>query len=96
MRKAARKAANYFGHRFFSKNDFLPGAAKAEMNAYASRMVEGYRDGRELRQGRRVDLWRDLRRHAETIPGWAHWDDSTWCDYYEFVALVFRKFHMAN
>ena len=99
---SARKGGNYFGHRYFPKNDFLPGAAKAKMNAYASSPVEGNREGRELKQGPRVDLWRDLRRHAETMPGWAHWDDatleetkiwadSTWRGYYEFFALVFRK-----
>jgi len=104
---SARKGANYFGHRYFPKNDYLPGAAKAGMNAYAVWLVHGYREGRELKQGQKVDLWRDLRHRAETMPGWAHWDDatleetkfwadSTWRDYYEFFALVFRKYHMAN
>jgi hypothetical protein len=104
---SAKKGASYFGHRYFAKNEFLLGGAQAQMEGYRNGLLSGYRDGKELTRQQRIDLWRDLRNHGESLPGWYQWDgitsedtkqwhEKTWKDYYEFFAAVFRKFHMDN
>jgi hypothetical protein len=102
-----KKAAVYFGHRYFARNVFLEGGAQIAAEAYKKGLLNGFSQGRSLSQGQRVVLWRDLRSHAETLPGWydfksdtsesaKNWSDRTWTEYYLFFGGVFRMFHLAD
>jgi hypothetical protein len=102
-----RKAAKYFGHRYFARNVFLEGGAQIAADAYKEGLLSGYSQGRSLSESQRTMLWRDIRSHAQTLPGWndfqgessesaKHWPDRRWIEFYIFFAAVFRQFHMAE
>ena len=100
-----KKAAAYFGHRYFARNVFLEGGARVAADAYKEGLLSGYSQGRSLSQGQRIILWRDLLSHAKTLPGWndfknessesaKQWPERRWIEYYLFFGAVFRMFHM--
>ncbi|HMK84871.1 MAG TPA: hypothetical protein VK437_02840 [Steroidobacteraceae bacterium] len=99
-----RRAAHYFGRRYFAPNAFLPGGAQAAAKGYKEGLITGYAEGRSLSADQRQVFWRDLLYHAKTLPGWndfkgqseasKQWSDGKWSDYYLFFGAVFRKFHM--
>jgi hypothetical protein len=101
-----KKAASYFGHRYFARNLFLEGGARIAANAYKQGLLSGYSQGRALSKGQRLVLWKDLLVHAKKLPGWMdfqgqsenskQWGSRTWIEYYIFFAAVFRKFHMRD
>jgi|HubBroStandDraft_2_1064218.scaffolds.fasta_scaffold132217_2 hypothetical protein len=102
-----KKAAAYFGHRFFARNAFLEGGAQVAADAYKKGLLNGYTQGRSLSKEQRQALAIDLRSHARTLPGWFDfknetaesaklWSDRTWVEYYLFFGGVFRMYHMAE
>ncbi len=102
-----KKAATYFGHRYFARNVFLEGGAQAAAEGYKKGLLNGYSQGRSLSQGQRKLLAGDLRAHAETLPGWydfrsetqesaKQWSERTWIEYYLFFGGVFRMFHLSD
>jgi hypothetical protein len=102
-----KKAAVYFGHRYFARNVFLEGGAQVAAEAYKKGLLNGYSQGRSLSQGQRLALASDLRTHGQTLPGWSDfrgetsesaklWSDRTWTEYYLFFGAVFRMFHLAE
>ena len=101
-----KKAAAYFGHRFFARNDYLPGGAKIAAQAYVKGLLGGYSQGRSLSRDQRLVLWSDLLARAKSLPGWndfsgqgqkaKDWPTSKWVDYYIFFAAVFKKFHLSE
>jgi len=101
-----KKAAAYFGHRFFQRNDYLPGGAKIAAQAYVKGLLGGYSQGRSLSREQRLVLWQDLLARAKSLPGWndfsgqsqkaKDWPTSKWVDYYIFFGAVFKKYHLSE
>jgi hypothetical protein len=102
----SKKAAAYFGHRSFARNDFLPTGAKVAAEAYAYGLLSGYSQGRALSPRQRETFWRDLLARGRTLPGWndfrgesensRNWSSRVWIEYYIFFSAVFTRFHMAE
>ena len=102
----SKKAATYFGHRYFARNDFLEGGAKIAAQAYVTGLLSGYSQGRALSQGQRTAFWKDLLARGRTLPGWndfsgqsensKNWSSRTWVNYYIFFAAVFNRYHMSE
>jgi hypothetical protein len=101
-----KKAASYFGHRYFARNLFLEGGARIAADAYKQGLLSGYSQGRALSKEQRIVLWKDLLFRAKALPGWIdfrgqsenskQWSSRTWIEYYIFFAAVFRRFHMSD
>jgi hypothetical protein len=101
-----KKAADYAGHRYFAKNDYLEGGARYAAEAYKLGLLNGYGQGRHLTANQRLNLWRDLLARARPLPGWSdysgqseqskQWSQAKWVDYYHFFGAVFRMFHTAE
>jgi hypothetical protein len=97
-----RRGADLCGHRYLARNRGLPGGAQAAAEGYKKGLLTGYAEGRSLSRGQRQVLWKDLARHACTLPGWndfegqnsKQWSDGQWSRWYEFMGGVFAKFHI--